>query len=88
MQFLNKIEAYVLHGKEYWRPYDPVAACIAINPQIVSSTKKVSARVLCCPDSARGVMIVDYKSTSVNIELVTEINKEIFKDILLENLGK
>lgn len=83
-ELLDRNKEWILNGTQYF--WDPMAAVIAGDESIITTTKSQPLTVTLQPESQSGATIIDEKN-GAPIRVVTKIDVEKFKDLLVDGLN-
>jgi inosine-uridine nucleoside N-ribohydrolase len=88
-QLMAKVERVILEGELYgaWHRCDPMAAALAIKPDIVTASERRYATVELRGQETRGALVVDHLDKlgrSHNVTIVQRLDLERYKVMLLK----
>nr|CAD7430319.1 unnamed protein product [Timema monikensis] len=88
-ELMTKIERPMLEQKRYgfWARCDPIAAAIAVNPQMATVVSERYATVELHGSATRGALVIDHLNKmdrEPNVTIVTRVDVELYKSMLLE----
>uniref|UniRef100_A0A0A9YSD7 Uridine nucleosidase 1 n=2 Tax=Lygus hesperus TaxID=30085 RepID=A0A0A9YSD7_LYGHE len=84
IKFLNKAERKILSSKT-WSPNDQVTAAIAMCSNLVKASLDADGIVLTEGCDAKGALLIDYKSTSYNLKIITQVDEAAFQNFVLNS---
>nr|CAD7202038.1 unnamed protein product [Timema douglasi] len=88
-ELMTKVERPMLEQKRYgfWGRCDPIAAAIAVNPQVATVVSERYATVELQGSATRGALVIDHLNKmdlEPNVTIVTRVDTELYKNMLLE----
>nr|CAD7594817.1 unnamed protein product [Timema genevievae] len=88
-ELMTKVERPMLEQKRYgfWGRCDPIAAAIAVNPQLATVVSERYATVELHGSATRGALVIDHLNKmdrEPNVTIVTRVDVELYKSMLLE----
>nr|CAD7454828.1 unnamed protein product [Timema tahoe] len=88
-ELMTKVERPLLKQKSYgfWGRCDPIAAAIAVNPQVATVVSERYATVELHGSATRGALVIDHLNKmdrEPNVTIVTRVDAELYKSMLLE----
>ncbi|XP_014275082.1 uncharacterized protein [Halyomorpha halys] len=87
MHFLKLAESKSLPKLKQWSPFDQLAAAVIINPKVATNWTDTKIYVETCGVHGRGAVFVDYNSEKKNVRIITQVNMELFKSLILSLLA-
>jgi inosine-uridine nucleoside N-ribohydrolase len=88
---MNQVERVSIETERHgaWRPCDPLAAAILLEPEVATQVKKVYVSVELRGAYTRGAMVVDHLlklGRQPNVTVVERVNIDLYQKLLLEAL--
>ncbi|CAH1406781.1 unnamed protein product [Nezara viridula] len=87
IRFLNLAEGKTFPKISKWSPFDQTAAAILLDPKIATAWTDTKIYVETCGEHGRGAVFVDYQSTTSNVRIITDVNIDLIKNMLLSYLA-